>query len=86
MTARSFITQDYNSENGINALGENNKNGMDHTNLLFLENYSKYHNEYPETEYLKFINLGLAPREEVDISIESDVYSVKTTINGEEMT
>lgn len=38
-----------------------------------------------ETEYLKYINLGLVRREEVDLSMESDVYSVKTTINGEEM-
>lgn len=38
-----------------------------------------------ETEYLKYINLGLVKREEVDISQETDVYSVKTTINGEEM-
>lgn len=39
-----------------------------------------------ETEYLKYINLGLVPREQIDLSMEADVYSVKTTINGEEMT
>lgn len=43
-------------------------------------------NEYPETEYLKFINLGLVIRENVDVSLEADVHSVKNTINGEEMT
>lgn len=85
MTARSFITQDYTKKEGVNALG-NNKNGLNDTNTLFLENYKEHHQEYPETEYLKFINLGLVTREETDVSIESDVYSVKTTINGEEMT
>ena len=39
----------------------------------------------PETEYLKYINLGLEEREEIDISLTKDVYEVKTTINGEEM-
>lgn len=39
-----------------------------------------------ETEYLKYINLGLVKREEVDLSLEADVHTVKTTINGEEMT
>lgn len=39
----------------------------------------------PETEYLKYINLGLALRDEVDLSITQDVYEVKTTINGDEM-
>lgn len=39
----------------------------------------------PSTEYLKYINLGLELREDVDISLTKDVYKVKTTINGEEM-
>ncbi len=39
---------------------------------------------YTETEYLKYINLGLAEREEVDISLTKDVYKLTTTINGEE--
>lgn len=39
----------------------------------------------PNTEYLKYINLGLELREEVDISLTKDVYKVKTTINGESM-
>ncbi len=39
----------------------------------------------PNTEYLKYINLGLELREEVDISLTKDVYKVKTTINGETM-
>lgn len=39
----------------------------------------------PNTEYLKYINLGLELREEVDIALTKDVYKVKTTINGETM-
>lgn len=39
----------------------------------------------PETDYLKYINLGLELREDVDLALSKDVYSVKTTINGEEM-
>ena len=39
----------------------------------------------PETEYLKYINLGLELREDVDLALSKDVYNVKTTINGEEM-
>ena len=40
----------------------------------------------PETEYLKYINLGLEQREKIDLSLKNDVYEVKTTVNGEEMT
>lgn len=39
----------------------------------------------PETDYLKYINLGLELREDVDLALTKDVYSLKTTINGEEM-
>ena len=39
----------------------------------------------PETDYLKYINLGLELREDVDLALSKDVYKVKTTINGEEM-
>lgn len=39
----------------------------------------------PETDYLKYINLGLELREDVDLALTKDVYQVKTTINGEEM-
>lgn len=77
MTARSFITQNYSTTV--------NKDIKD-TNTLYLAPYNGYSNPKPETEYLKFINLGLVKREEVDLSIEADVYSVKTTINGENMT
>ncbi len=80
MRARSFITQNYKLD------GEGVQEKLSNTNTLYLNNYEGYHNEQPETEYLKFINLGLAPREEVDISLDADVKSVKTIINGEEMT
>lgn len=80
MRARSFIIQNYNmAGNGV-------QESLDNTNTLFLQPYGGHHNEYPETEYLKFINFGLAEREKVDLSIDADVKSVKTTINGEEMT
>ncbi len=77
MTSRSFIIQNFNTT--VNS-------GLDNTNTLYLTDYNGYHNENPETEYLKFINLGLVKREEIDLSIESDVKSIKNTINGEEMT
>lgn len=80
MRARSFITQNYKLD------GEGVQEKLSNTNTLYLSDYKSYHNEQPETEYLKFINLGLVPREEVDISLDADVKSVKTTINGEEMT
>lgn len=40
----------------------------------------------PETEYLKYMNLGLVEREDVNISLVKDVYSVTTTVNGEQIT
>ena len=40
----------------------------------------------PETEYLKYINLGLSQRETADISVVQDVYKVRNVVNGEEMT
>ena len=55
------------------------------TNYLWLY-YTGTHDNLPETEYLKYINLGLEEREDVDISLKKDVYEVKTTVNGEEMT
>ena len=39
----------------------------------------------PYTEHLKYINLGLELREDVDIALVKDVYKVKTTVNGDEM-
>lgn len=44
-----------------------------------------YFSQTGETEYLKYINLGLQTRE-IDLSIEEDVYNLKTTVNGTEMT
>ena len=62
------------------------------TDFLWIFNYPYTNSSgnkdirYPETEYLKYINLGLEEREEADIALTKDVYEVKTTINGEEMT
>ena len=42
-------------------------------------------NTLPETDYLKYINLGLELREDVDLALTKDVYNLKTTINGEEL-
>lgn len=60
----------------------------DNTKTLFLYPYQDQEGSdtKTETEYLKFINLGLVERNELDLSLDVDVYSVKTTINGEEMT
>lgn len=57
------------------------------TNTLWLFDFgsSANNNETPETEYLKDVNLGLELREDVDIALTKDVYSVRTTINGEQM-
>lgn len=42
--------------------------------------------EKPETDYLKYINLGLEQRDNLDLSVVQDVYELKNTVNGEEMT
>lgn len=61
----------------------NNKTEAD--NYLWLYDYQGTGATLPNTEYLKYINLGLELREEVDIALTKDVYKVKTTINGESM-
>lgn len=70
MTARSFVTI---------------KDNKQENNYLWLfkqgNNYDK-----PETEYLKYINLGLEEREDINLSVVQDVYEIHNTINGEEMT
>lgn len=78
MNAISFITQDFSKK--VENKEENRKE------LLDMFSYNKNTKQSPETEYLKFINLGLVEREEVDISLEADVQSVRTVINGENMT
>jgi uncharacterized repeat protein (TIGR01451 family) len=78
ITARAFI-KNTDSNKGTD-------NGISNTNLLwFFKNNEPGYSYNPETEYLKYINLGLELREDVDISTTKDVYKVKTTINGEEM-
>lgn len=76
MTARSFVlTKDKNRSEGTDST----------TKTLWLYPLSSSDYRLAETEYLKYINLGLEEREDIDISIKKDVYQVKTTINGEEV-
>ena len=76
MTSRSFVL----------TKAENISSGTaNNTKLLWLYPLSTSNYQLAETEYLKYINLGLEEREDVDISITKDVYQVKTTINGEEV-
>lgn len=76
MTSRSFVL----------SKGENISSGTaNNTKSLWLYPLSTANYQLAETEYLKYINLGLEEREDVDISITKDVYQVKTTINGEEV-
>ena len=44
-----------------------------------------FNNYLQDTEYLKYINLGLAERK-LDISVTKDLYEITTTVNGEQMT
>lgn len=78
ITARSFVKQDYSSEEIAKDLSN--------TKTLPLYSYEGYSNTNPETEYMKYINLGLVLREKVDVSLDSDVVSVETAINGEQLT
>lgn len=73
MTARSFIEE------------ISQPNTQEATNFIPLFAYNNSDYTKPYSRYLKFINLGLELREDVDISLTKDVYKVKTTIKGEEM-
>lgn len=73
MTARSFIEE------------ITQPNAQEATNYIPLFGYNSSNVNVPYSRYLKFINLGLELREDVDISLTKDVYKVKTTIKGEEM-
>ena len=79
VTARSFIDSEK-----INT-ANNEADKLSGTKLLWLFKQDKTFDK-PETDYLKFINLGLEERENVDISVVQDVYEVRNIINGEEMT
>ena len=74
MFAYSFMKEDKTAKDGI-------QDG-DLRYLWFKDGSGKYDGE---TEYLKFINVGLSERK-FDLKIEQDVYSIKNTINGQEMT
>lgn len=76
ITARSFVTD---------TTANTDAEKLEKTKLLWLFKY-RGKTEEPETNYLKYINLGLEERENVDISVVQDVYEVRNIINGEEMT
>ncbi len=75
MTARSFVKD----------TNRNRADDFDNTSLLWLFPLKSVTDQETQTEYLKYINLGLEEREDVDISIQKDVYQVKLTVNGEEV-
>jgi len=74
MTAESFIKKGSNSNNN------------DVKTLWLYGAGERGDFKLTETEYLKYINLGLVEREELDLSLTKDVYEVRTTINGEQIT
>ncbi len=59
--------------------------GQEKTKYIPLYKFRESENKLPHTEYLKFVNLGLELREDVDLSLTKDVYKVKTTIKGQDM-
>ena len=61
-----------------------NRSDQKITNYLWLYHQDSEY-QYPKTEYLKYINLGLEEREDIDISLVQDVYELHDTVNGEEM-
>ena len=58
------------------------KPGTANTDYLWLY---KGNNDKPETEYLKYINLGLEIRDQFDLKITKDLMSVDVDINGYDM-
>ena len=69
-----------------NSLSNSSVTDVQQIKYLWLYGYNEaVDNTVPETEYLKYINLGLEVREDVDIALFKDVYSVTTLIDGEEI-
>ena len=66
-------------------IGENGSDGIQDGDLRYLWFLNGSNSYDGETEYLKYINMGLTERR-FDLRIEQDVYSVKNTINGQSMT
>ena len=54
------------------------------TDFLWL--YKTVNNENPKTDYLKYINLGLEARTNVNLGVTQDVYKLTNYIDGEKMT
>ncbi len=85
MTARSFIEKKVIPTPTGGYTYAEVKKSLDKTKTLWLYNIEG-DEKLPETEYLKYINLGLVEREDVNVSLVKDVYSVTTTVNGEQIT
>lgn len=78
--AQAYLKSIYNS------LSTSTSNSAERIKYLWLYSFNGgIDNTIPATDYLKYINLGLELREDVDIALSKDVYSVKTTIDGEEI-
>ncbi len=78
--AQAYLKSIYDS------LSNQTGNNTEMIKYLWLYSYNDtVDNSIPKTDYLKYINLGLELREDVDIALTKDVYSVKTTIDGEEV-
>lgn len=85
MRARTFIRKEVipSEDGGFKDKGVNESLENTHTLWLYKTDTDE---KLPETEYLKYINLGLVEREDVNVSLTKDLYSITTTINGEQIT
>ena len=81
MVAYSFIST---TATGLNNATKEREDFAD-GEIRYLWFKDKAGNYDGETEYLQYINMGLTKRL-FDLSIEQDLYSIKNTINGQEMT
>lgn len=71
---------------GISSYSFINKDKMHNGQIINGNNINMlFFSQTGETEYLKYINLGLQTRK-IDLGLEKDVYDLKTTVNGTEMT
>lgn len=55
------------------------------TDYLWLYPLTK-ESSYPETEYLKYINLGLEERDKLDLELTKDLIDVDLSVNGDTLT
>ena len=76
MRAYSFVNPSQTNRNG-----RANPPGIDYLSFSSINDSANH-----ETEYMKYINLGLKYREKADLELTTDLASITTTINGEKMT